>query len=153
MNVNCWTFNLLTMAKMFTSFKRREGILLWVGGEYFCDLVCVSACVCVSMPWGRWVNALSFLKTQLALSAKMIKRSFAITLWFILDNSQNKSKAPINIYYYLLCHKWKHNTTIVTNRPEGNYGNKLHCPWKMRPCSIGTENETRWIGCAQVKGK
>lgn len=60
MNVNCWTFNLLTMAKMFLPVSSGEKVFYYERGEYFCDLVCVSACVCVSTPLGRWVNALSF---------------------------------------------------------------------------------------------
>lgn len=47
MNVNCWTFNLLTKAKMFTNIKWREGILLWNGGVFLWFCLCVCAHVYV----------------------------------------------------------------------------------------------------------
>lgn len=58
MNVNCWTFNLLTVAKnvkMFTRTRWREGHLLWVVC-LFCECEWVN--VWVSEPRCFWVAAL-----------------------------------------------------------------------------------------------
>lgn len=96
MNVNCWTFNLLTMAKMFTNFKWREGVLLLTGWVFLWFL-----CVC-KYALGPLSQCTFLLKTQLALSAKVIKWSFIITQLFILDNRENKPKATFDIYLPIL---------------------------------------------------
>lgn len=77
MNVNCWTFNLLTMAKMFTNFKWRDGVLLWTGWVFLWFL-CVCVCMC-QYALGPLSQCTFLIKTQLALSAKVIKWSFTIT--------------------------------------------------------------------------
>lgn len=47
MNVNCWRFNLFTVAKMFTNSKWREGIIVNGVGVFVILLVCVCAHVYV----------------------------------------------------------------------------------------------------------
>lgn len=50
------------MTKMFTAFKRNESGVFYESNEFFC--VCTRVYVCVSMPLGHEVNALSFLYTH-----------------------------------------------------------------------------------------
>lgn len=48
---------------MFTAFKRKEsGVFFMNGMKFLC--VCARVYVCVSMPLGHEVNALSFLYTH-----------------------------------------------------------------------------------------
>lgn len=69
-------------------------------GEYFCDF-CVCVCMC-KYALGPLSQCTFLLKTQLALSAKVIKWSFIITQLFILDTRKNKPKATFDIYLPIL---------------------------------------------------
>lgn len=57
---------------MFTNFKQKEGIFVNGVGIFVILFVCVCAraSVCVSMLWGRWVNALSFQRHNLPYQPK-----------------------------------------------------------------------------------
>lgn len=68
------------------------------GVSVFVICVCVHVCVCLYV-YALWpLSQCTFLlKTQLALSAKVIKWSFAESQLFILDNRKKKKQTQSNL--------------------------------------------------------
>lgn len=129
---------------MFTNFKW-EKVFYYEQGEYFlwfclCVHMCMCMCKCASGPLSQCTFV---LKTQLALSAKVIEWSSAMlkTQLFISEKQKSKQTQPListHRSYCSSCCKWKHNelywvwkknNALDTRRPAGYNENELHCPW------------------------
>lgn len=143
MNVNCWTFNLLTTAKMFTSLKRRK-VFYYERGEYFCDYVFVCVCVlwnCLVCLGADESMHFPFKDTTCLISqSDQLKHCSNIFIYAIRKKKQPYQPSTSTWWFYL-----SHSTQIIIiiiimwpslkmennaldTHTDGNCENKLHCP-------------------------